>query len=128
MVIAVRPVCGVEGPEESVGGLPAKESSPGDQTLPSKESQRLHAGLQAGPSAELRSRFSTTASSVDLSSLPAMSAEQLTQIWRRAFGRSAPARLPKGLLMRLLAYRLQAQEHGDLSRESARMSWPFIRR
>jgi hypothetical protein len=60
-------------------------------------------------------------SNIDLTKLPSMSAEQLAQLWRRELGRSAPTRLPKSLLMRLLAYRLQAQESGDLSRDSTRM-------
>jgi hypothetical protein len=35
--------------------------------------------------------------------------------WRAVFGRAAPAHLSKTLLLRLLAYRLQAQAFGDLS-------------
>lgn len=35
--------------------------------------------------------------------------------WRAVFGRAAPAHLSKTLLLRLLAYRLQAQAYGDLS-------------
>lgn len=121
MVAAVRPVRGVKDSGDSVGRLLSKDSSPTGETLPSNESQRFRARPQAGASAVPRVRSSTTVSLVDLSSLPSMSVEQLAQIWRREFGRSAPARLPKSLLMRLLAYRLQAQEHGDLSRESIRM-------
>ena len=34
--------------------------------------------------------------------------------WRSMFGRRAPAHLPKHLLLRILAYRLQAEMHGDL--------------
>jgi hypothetical protein len=34
--------------------------------------------------------------------------------WRTMFGRRAPAHLPKHLLLRILAYRLQAEVHGDL--------------
>ncbi len=35
--------------------------------------------------------------------------------WRAVFGRAAPSQLSKTLLLRLLAYRLQAQAFGDLS-------------
>jgi hypothetical protein len=35
--------------------------------------------------------------------------------WRAVFGRAAPANLSKTVLLRLLAYRLQAQAFGDLS-------------
>jgi hypothetical protein len=40
--------------------------------------------------------------------------------WRRIFGRPAPHHLPKHLLLRILAYRIQANAFGDLDRESAR--------
>jgi hypothetical protein len=41
--------------------------------------------------------------------------------WRRTFGRSAPHHLPKHLLLRILAYKLQADAFGDLDRETIRM-------
>jgi Protein of unknown function (DUF2924) len=40
--------------------------------------------------------------------------------WRTMFGRRAPAHLPKHLLLRILAYRLQADRHGDLDPASVR--------
>jgi hypothetical protein len=40
--------------------------------------------------------------------------------WRRTFGRSAPRHLPKHLLLRILAYKLQADAFGDLDRETVR--------
>ena len=39
--------------------------------------------------------------------------------WRTEFGRTAPNHLPKYLLFRLIAYRLQAQALGDVSRSTA---------
>src|SRR5215212_6194929 len=41
--------------------------------------------------------------------------------WRHTFGRSAPHHLPKHLLLRILAYKLQADAFGDLDRETVRM-------
>ena len=41
--------------------------------------------------------------------------------WRRVFGRSAPRHLPKHLLLRILAYKLQADAFGDLDRSIVRM-------
>jgi hypothetical protein len=41
--------------------------------------------------------------------------------WRRTFGRSAPHHLPRHLLLRILAYKLQADAFGDLDRETIRM-------
>lgn len=40
--------------------------------------------------------------------------------WRAAFRRTAPAHLPRHLLLRLLAYRLQAQALGDVGKETER--------
>src|SRR4051812_18250047 len=58
---------------------------------------------------------------VDLTRLPDLSLDELRQLWRRELGMSAPQCLPKWLLVRLLAYRIQAVEHGDLTRETVRM-------
>ncbi|MBS0472433.1 MAG: DUF2924 domain-containing protein [Proteobacteria bacterium] len=41
--------------------------------------------------------------------------------WRAVFGRAAPSNLSKTLLLRLLAYRLQAQAFGDLSPATRRL-------
>jgi hypothetical protein len=41
--------------------------------------------------------------------------------WQGAFGRRAPAHLPRHLLCRVLAYRLQADALGDLDGESQRL-------
>jgi hypothetical protein len=40
--------------------------------------------------------------------------------WRRTSGRSAPHHLPKHLLLRILAYKLQADTFGDLDRDTVR--------
>jgi hypothetical protein len=41
--------------------------------------------------------------------------------WQTAFGRKPPGHLPRHLLYRVLAYRLQAQQLGDLDAESQRL-------
>ena len=41
--------------------------------------------------------------------------------WHTIFGRSAPTHLPRHLLFRVLAYRLQADQLGDLDGESRRL-------
>jgi len=58
---------------------------------------------------------------VDLTNLSHLGTDELRQLWRRQLGKSAPLQLPKWLLARLLAYRLQTAEHGDLTRETIRM-------
>jgi hypothetical protein len=40
--------------------------------------------------------------------------------WRTMFGRRAPAHLPRHLLLRIIAYRLQADVHGDLDPATVR--------
>jgi len=47
--------------------------------------------------------------------LPALRAR-----WRSLVGRSAPAHLPRHLLLHILAYRIQAEAFGDLDRDSLR--------
>ena len=53
-------------------------------------------------------------SSVDLAKLPDLPASELSSLWRQQLGGASPDHLPKSLLARLLAYRLQVQQHGDL--------------
>ena len=40
--------------------------------------------------------------------------------WRNLFGRAAPTHLPKFLLQRIIAYRMQAGVYGDLSKDARR--------
>jgi DUF2924 family protein len=49
-----------------------------------------------------------------------MSLQDLRLHWRKQFGRSAPANLPRSLLLRLLIYKLQVEAHGHLRPEIAR--------
>jgi hypothetical protein len=57
----------------------------------------------------------------ELDRLAAMDAASLRRRWRMVFGRAAPEHLPRGLLQRALAYRIQADALGDLDRETIRM-------
>ncbi len=41
--------------------------------------------------------------------------------WRTVFRRKAPEPLPRHLLFRILAYRLQAERFGDLDKETVRL-------
>ncbi|WP_457107619.1 DUF2924 domain-containing protein [Methylobacterium sp. P5_C11] len=56
----------------------------------------------------------------DLAQLAGLDLAGLRQRWRRMVGRPAPGHLPRPLLYRLLAYRIQAAAFGDLDRETAR--------
>lgn len=46
--------------------------------------------------------------------LEAVALDDVRLSWQNRFGRAAPVHLPKHLLLRLYAYRLQAETHGDL--------------
>lgn len=50
---------------------------------------------------------------------PIMSPEALRTAWRRTTGKPMPRHLPTSLLQRILVYRQQTQQHGDLSRHAA---------
>jgi hypothetical protein len=50
--------------------------------------------------------------------LEGLALEELRSRWRLQFGRSAPKGLPRRILFRLLAYRLQAEKYGDLDPEA----------
>jgi hypothetical protein len=47
--------------------------------------------------------------------------DELRVLWRNRWGRLAPAHLSRGLLYRVMAYRIQAEAFGDLDRETKRM-------
>jgi hypothetical protein len=50
------------------------------------------------------------------SQLASLEDAELHRLWRVRIGRNVPSHLPRGLFQRLLSYRLQAQEFGDLDR------------
>ena len=52
-----------------------------------------------------------------LARLAAMDLAGLRRRWRILFGRSAPEGLPRSLLQRVVAYRVQADALGDLDRD-----------
>ena len=62
----------------------------------------------------------TTALEDEIARLRGLDLAGLQARWRTMFGRRAPAHLPKHLLLRIVAYRLQAEVHGDLDPASVR--------
>jgi Protein of unknown function (DUF2924) len=56
----------------------------------------------------------------DMSRLQELSIGDLDSLWRSHLGGAVPTHLPKFLLPRLLAYRLQVQQHGRLSKPAVR--------
>ena len=57
----------------------------------------------------------------ELVELERLSLDDLRLRWRNHRGRLAPAHLSRGLLLRVMAYRLQAEAFGDLDRKTVRL-------
>jgi len=57
----------------------------------------------------------------ELAELKRLSLDDLRLRWRNNWGRLAPAHLSRGLLFRVMAYRLQAEAFGDLDRKTVRL-------
>ena len=58
---------------------------------------------------------------VEIAHLRVLDVEGLRSRWHAVCGRPAPRHLPRHLLFRILAYRLQADQLGDLDGESRRL-------
>jgi hypothetical protein len=57
----------------------------------------------------------------NVGSLQDMSLAELQSLWRSHLGGATLTHLPRFLLPKLLAYRLQVQQHGGLSKSSSRL-------
>jgi hypothetical protein len=62
----------------------------------------------------------TTAFEDEIARLRGLDLVGIQARWRTMFGRRAPAHLPRHLLLRIVAYRLQADLHGDLDPATVR--------
>lgn len=58
---------------------------------------------------------------IEIGRLRDLDVDGLRARWEAAFGKKAPSHLPRHLLLRILAYRLQAERLGDLDGESERI-------
>ena len=63
----------------------------------------------------------TAAVESEIAHLRGLDLQALRARWRSLTGRAAPAHLPKALLLRVLAYRVQAAAFGDLDQATARL-------
>jgi hypothetical protein len=75
-----------------------------------------------GEGLTLRASSQSEAETLDatISGLAALNEDQLRLQWRNHLGGTAPAHLPRWLLLKVLAYRLQAVEIGDLDKATVR--------
>ncbi len=58
---------------------------------------------------------------IEIGRLRDLDVDGLRARWETALGKKAPSHLPRHLLFRILAYRLQAERLGDLDNESKRI-------
>jgi hypothetical protein len=78
-------------------------------------------GAEEGPAADALAPLSLTDRlSAEIAGLKELDLKGLRVRWRRLFRAAPPPHLPKYLLFRVLAYRIQANALGDLDRESVR--------
>lgn len=59
--------------------------------------------------------------SQELAGLAELDLDALRRRWRQLTGRPAPEHIPKQLLIRLIAYRIQANAFGDIDKESVKL-------
>ena len=79
-------------------------------------------GAEEGSAAQAVAPLSLTERlSAEIAGLKELDLEGLRKRWRKLFRAAAPPHLPKYLLFRVLAYRIQANALGDLDRESVRV-------
>ena len=77
-------------------------------------------GACASPSAEPSGPYSRAEVSAEVAALKDLDLHELRIRWRKVFRSSAPSHLPRYLLLRIIAYKIQANAYGDLDRETAR--------
>jgi hypothetical protein len=68
----------------------------------------------------VRAQRDTKSVDIEIACLRDLDVKELRVRWHTEVGREAPSHLPRHLLFRILAYRLQAEGFGDLSEEHQR--------
>ena len=88
---------------------------------PMNAAPRFHAEPAAAPVSDKTPMVGVAGLEAVLVELERLSLDDLRLRWRNHWGRLAPAHLSRGLLLRVMAYRLQAEAFGDLDRKTIRM-------
>ena len=90
------------------------------KTLRSTATQTVRRRLPEASAGSVRAESPPTATGLEaeLAELERLSLDDLRLRWRNNWGRLAPAHLSRGLLFRVMAYRLQAEAFGDLDRKA----------
>jgi hypothetical protein len=90
------------------------------KTLRSGATETVRRRLPEASAGSVRAESPPTATGLEaeLAELERLSLDDLRLRWRNNWGRLAPAHLSRGLLFRVMAYRLQAEAFGDLDRKA----------
>lgn len=90
------------------------------KTLRSSATETVRRRLPEASAGSVRAVSPPTATGLEseLADLERLSLDDLRLRWRNNWGRLAPAHLSRGLLFRVMAYRLQAEAFGDLDRKA----------
>jgi hypothetical protein len=90
------------------------------KTLRSTATQTVRRRLPEAAAGSVRAENPPTATGLqaELAELARLSLDDLRLRWRNNWGRLAPAHLSRGLLIRVMTYRLQAEAFGDLNRKT----------
>ena len=88
---------------------------------PASRQSKAPGGLSAMPRVKIGPALPDREHSTSRSRACAISTSGASARWHAVFGRPAPPHLPRHLLFRVLAYRLQADRLGDLDAESQRL-------
>jgi hypothetical protein len=93
------------------------------KTLRSGATETVRRRLPEANAGSVRAESPPTATGLEaeLAELERLSLDDLRLRWRNNWGRLAPAHLSRGLLFRVMAYRLQAEAFGDLDRKTVRL-------
>ena len=77
--------------------------------------------LRSGSTSSTAGVIDPTPIQAEFEALGRLGLDELRVQWRNRWGRLAPAHLSRGLLYRVMAYRIQAEAFGGLDRETKRM-------
>ena len=93
------------------------------KTLRSSAKETARRRLPEAVAGSVHAEDPTTATGfeAELAELKRLSLDDLRLRWRNNWGRLAPVHLSRGLLFRVMAYRLQAEAFGDLDRKTVRL-------
>lgn len=91
-----------------------------DRPPTSSPAEAARAGLGISWKAVDRPMAAADIVEAQVASLSGLDLHELRIRWRKLFRASAPPHLPRYLLVRVIAYRIQANVYGDLDRETAR--------